>query len=301
MQPGARRAILAQILARNREAASAARLFLPFSATEIKIDSNGLCQICAGMSFKELCGSRGYVHHHVARMQESANLWHCRFCKVINEVLREEYRLNHHDRSRIIIGISNGNKGHRGVCTDPPILRTLEFKISAGCTCASGRSTTPYSRGTLDFSECMGRCVTIEVLVSVFSEKETSLMIPLELGLRPYKSSKETPQLHSWSIQRGTDIDSDPLSHKSVKIMQQWIDTCRSDHQHCKRDHSSKYSQDLSPTTDVNTATGDVPLPSRLIDVNSSNQSLIRLWRGSGQTGKYLALSHRWVNGSIPE
>ncbi len=171
MQPGARRAILAQILERNREAALAARLLLPFSATEIKIDSNGLCQIYAGMSFKELCRSWGYVHHHVARMQESANLWRCRFCKVINEVLREDYQLDHHDRSRIIIGISNGNKGHRGVCTDSPILRTLEFKISAGCTCASGRSTAPYSRGTLDFSECMGRCVTIEVLVSVFSEK----------------------------------------------------------------------------------------------------------------------------------
>lgn len=146
MQPGARRAILAQILARNREASSAARLLLPFSATEIKIDSNGLCQICAGMSFKELCPSRGYVHHHVARMQESANLWHCRFCKVINEVLGEEYQLDQHERSRIIIGISNGNKDHRGVCTDPPILRTVEFKISEGCTCSSVQSTAVHSR-----------------------------------------------------------------------------------------------------------------------------------------------------------
>lgn len=170
LQPGARRAILARILERNREAASAARLLLPFPATEIKISSNGLCQICSGMSFKELCRPRGYVHHHVARMQESANLWHCRFCKVINEVLREDNQLDQHDRSRIIMGISNGNKGHRGVCTDPPILRTLEFKISAGCTCSSGRSTAPYSRGTLDFSGCVGRCVTVEVLVSIFSE-----------------------------------------------------------------------------------------------------------------------------------
>jgi hypothetical protein len=66
MQPEARRATLAQILERNREAALAARLLLPFPVTEIKIGSNGLCQICAGMSFKELCRPRGYIYYHVA-------------------------------------------------------------------------------------------------------------------------------------------------------------------------------------------------------------------------------------------
>ncbi len=123
------------------------------------------------MLFKELCRPRGYVHHHVARIQQSANLWHCRFCKLINDILSEDHQLDQHIRSRIIIGILNGNKGHGGVCTGPSILRTLEFKISAGCKCSSGQSTAGYSRDTLDFSDCLGRCATIEVLVSIFSEE----------------------------------------------------------------------------------------------------------------------------------
>ncbi len=126
-------------------------------------------------------------------------------------------------------------------------------------------------------------------------------MIPLDIGQTASKGKKYAPQDDSWSIQKGTKIDSDPLSHPSARIMQQWINTCRSHHQHCRRDHSSKHSQCLPRGKEMNTADEDVPLPHRLIDVNSSNESLIRACQGSEQAGKYLALSHRWVNGLTPE
>jgi hypothetical protein len=126
-------------------------------------------------------------------------------------------------------------------------------------------------------------------------------MIPLDIGQTASKGKKYAQHDYSWSIQQGTEIDSDPLSDSSVRIMQQWIETCRNHHQRCRWDHSSKYSQNLPTAKEMNTANEDVPLPSRLIDVNSSNESLIRLWKCSGQTGKYLALSHRWVNGLTPQ
>jgi hypothetical protein len=165
----------------------------------------------------------------------------------------------------------------------------------------------------------MGRCATIEVLVSIFSENgacnvflviyrdtvlisnRKTLMIPLDIGQTASKGKEHAPQDHSWSIQKGTEIDSDPLSNPTVRIMQQWIDTCRSHHQHCRRTTVQNILKICPPPKVMNTANEDVPLPSRLIDVNGPNESIIRLWQCSGQTGKYLALSHRWVNGLTPQ
>jgi len=151
----------------NSEAPLAVKRVLPRpEPKQLSIDSNGLCQTCAGISFRELCRPKGYFHlRSVIQLQQSA--MRCTFCKIIYEVLSEGNKLEQHARSQIIIRISNGIKRHRGICTDPPILRTLEFKLCAGCTCLR----TDWSVWPPDRSKCHGTCEGNEVYVSIFSDK----------------------------------------------------------------------------------------------------------------------------------
>lgn len=136
---------------------------------DMNINPDGLCQTCAGMSFKELVSPRGYIHLPFLDMvHQSAK--QCRFCKIVFTVLSKHRSLDPRARSQIIVRISNGDKTHRGMCTDPPILRNLEFILSPGCSCSAyNRSMGILSQ---DYSDCRGGCDRIAtVLVTVFTQK----------------------------------------------------------------------------------------------------------------------------------
>jgi len=135
-----------------------------------ELSQHGLCQMCAKINFKDLCRPLGYFHHSSFELvRRSAS--RCKFCKIVTEALSEDRKINEHKSSQVTIRMSNGNKGHRGTCTDPPVLRVLEFKLSAGCTClTSDFNRGPYSRGALDFAKCRGMCPALEVQVDIFSE-----------------------------------------------------------------------------------------------------------------------------------
>jgi Heterokaryon incompatibility protein (HET) len=281
-----------------------ARRDLPAEETNISVGAQGLCQTCAGISFKDLCRNRGYFHlSSAALLRQSAK--YCKFCKIINQVLSEDRQLDQHDRDQIMIRISNGNKRHIGLCSDTPILRTLEFRLLVDCTCPGANY---YFRSGRDFSKCLGSCEGIrgtEVSASIFSESGgcgspdsvlslTDSMIGITLTISmELDPEKDTTYDASWSIQEGTEIDPDPLSSKSLKIIQNWIENCETRHQHCKRDRSSD--------CESSAGSSDVPLPTRVIDVYSLDGSTIRLCKGSRQHAKYVALSHRWVSGPMPQ
>jgi hypothetical protein len=112
------------------------------------VGAQGLYQTCAEISFKDLCRNRGYFYlSFAALLRQSAK--YCKFCKIINQVLDEDRQLDQHDKDQIIIRTSNGNKRHIGLCSDPPILRTLEFRLVANCTCPGANS---YFRSARDLS-----------------------------------------------------------------------------------------------------------------------------------------------------
>jgi len=134
----------------------------------ISINSDGLCQTCAGTTFKELIRPRGYMHWSSSDfLRESAR--QCELCRIIYSAFNENPKIDPRDDYQVIIRISNGNKGHGGTCTDPAVLRTLEFRLSASCSCRPG----DYSqRGvSQDFSKCRGSCEPLaEVLVNIYSQ-----------------------------------------------------------------------------------------------------------------------------------
>lgn len=253
----------------------------------ISINSDGLCQTCAGITFKELIRPRGYMHWSSSNfLRESAR--QCELCRIIYSAFNENPKIDPRDDYQVIIRISNGNKGHIGTCTDPDVLRTLEFRLSASCSCRSrDYSQQGVSR---DFSKCRGSCEPLaEVLVNIYSQSDITLTVPMEFG-----SGKDSTYDVPWSIQQGVDIDADPLSSSSIKIIQSWLETCKDRHQHCRRDRTSKAAH-TSPEEQ------DVPLPTRVIDVSSPDGESIRLHRGTEQFSRYLALSHRWVGGPMPK
>lgn len=132
---------------------------------------------------------------------------------MINQVLSEDGLLDQHDEDQIIIRISNGNKRHIGMCNDPPILRTLEFKLVANCTCPGAE----YS-DVKTFSNCVGLCdgnSRTAVLAIIFSESGAlespdivlslvdlliglTLTIPMELEI-----GKDATYDSTWLIQKG--------------------------------------------------------------------------------------------------
>ncbi|KAK4167805.1 heterokaryon incompatibility protein-domain-containing protein [Cladorrhinum sp. PSN259] len=232
---------------------------------------HGLCYMCSKISFKDLCRTQGYLHYPSFEMvRRSAG--RCKFCKIITEVLSENQKINEYNTSQVIVRISNGNPGHTSSnqCSDPPILRVLEFKLSPGCTCpTSNYDLLPGSRGALDFAKCRGWCPVVAVKVDIFSETE------LEGG----KIVGELP----WSIQQGREIDPDPLGFATLEVLRKWIEACEKEHQNCR------FSTD-----------GDPALPTRVIDAETKDSQRIRIQEGANKHAKYLALSHRWVSGPMP-
>lgn len=87
-------------------------------------------------------------------------------------VLGEHRSSDSYARNKVILRISNGDKSHKGMCTDPPILRNMEFILSAGCSCAAlMRSMEIISQ---DYSECRGSCDRlVEVSVSIYTKTGT--------------------------------------------------------------------------------------------------------------------------------
>ena len=275
---------------------------LPTEKPRFSVNAQDLCRTCAGISLKDLCRSRGYFHlSSAALLRQSAN--YCKFCVIIKEILRKNCRLDQNDNSQIIIRISNGNKRHHGFCCDPPVLRALEFRLVTKCTCPA-TSYTP--RSARDFSKCLGSCTGsqgTEVLANIYSENSacksfnnvlslTDFIIELTLTI-PVEAYSNTAYDQSLSIQEGTVIDPDPLSSKSLKLIQKWIKACESFHQHCRRECYSD--------SESSAGSSHVPLPSRIIDVDSSDGSKIRVCNGFGKYANYVALSHRWVCGPMPQ
>lgn len=113
---------------------------------------------------------------------------------------------------------------------------------------------------------------------------EMTLTVP-----REFDAEGNTWYSDTWSVPEGTDIDADPLSSKSLDVVRDWIESCEHRHQHCRRRRSS--DSDGS----------GVALPTRVIDVSGQDMSAIRLCDGSGKHGRYVALSHRWVSGPMPQ
>ena len=138
---------------------------LPRPEARAEIDLNGLCHTCSQMPLIKMLGPVGYIHLRLLDLvRQSAN--QCKFCKIIREVLGQERHLDQNEHNQVIVRASNGKKRHRGVCMEPPVLRSFDFRFSAGCTC----KRQPYedTGGVLDFSKCRGTCDAIEASVNIF-------------------------------------------------------------------------------------------------------------------------------------
>ena len=133
-----------------------------------QLNKYGLCQRCAKMTFKDLISSRGYYHHRSFELVRRSAA-RCKLCKIVSDTLSENREIDDYKTNQVIIRMSNGNKGHGGICTDPPALRVLEFRLSAGCTCITA-DYTAYTRGALDFAKCRGSCPALDVQVDIFSK-----------------------------------------------------------------------------------------------------------------------------------
>lgn len=139
-----------------------------------RIKSQGLCEMCAKINLKDLCRTHGYFHYSsTTLLKQSARF--CKFCNIINQVLSEHDLLDPTNKDQTILRISNGSMRHPGLCTDPPILRTLEFRSVSGCTCRGADF-----RSAKNFLQCLGSCDGFKgasVLVSIFSESGMCLAL----------------------------------------------------------------------------------------------------------------------------
>ena len=118
---------------------------------------------------------------------------------------------------------------------------------------------------------------------------ETKLTIPHDLGIEGIPTRD-----HDWSIQRGRMIDTDPISPASAQIIRTWLLECETRHEHCKGNHTSETSRS-------STVPQNIPLPTRVIEINDTEDEMVRISNGTGKCGTYLALSHRWVSGDRPQ
>jgi hypothetical protein len=91
-------------------------------------------------------------------------------------------------------------------------------------------------------------------------------------------------------IQHGIQLEKSPISNSTMAIVGKWLKECEDNHPSCG---SSEVSSQFS--------NGERPLPTRLIQVHGGQSSQIRIVDGAGRFGRYLALSHRWVGGAIPD
>ncbi|KAK5175891.1 uncharacterized protein LTR77_001031 [Saxophila tyrrhenica] len=73
-------------------------------------------------------------------------------------------------------------------------------------------------------------------------------------------------------------VENDPTSVKATSIAKEWIDGCSTAHTHCQRPD-------------------DARLPTRVIDVGPSDDSIPRLHVAGGQKSRYVTLSHCWGTG----
>lgn len=134
-----------------------------------QINQYGLCQRCANITFEDLISSRGYHHQYFKLVRRSAA--YCKLCKIISDALSKDREIDEYKTNQVIIRMSNGNKAHGGMCTDPPVLQVLEFRLSAGCTCIpADNNLGGYACDALDFSKCRGLCQVLEVQVDIFSK-----------------------------------------------------------------------------------------------------------------------------------
>jgi hypothetical protein len=78
----------------------------------------------------------------------------------------------------------------------------------------------------------------------------------------------------SWPIV-GVGREVGPRRNSYAAVVAEWLSICRDNHPVCPRN-------------------GDVPLPTRVLDVSRAGVDQIRLRKVSGQGGSYLALSHCW-------
>ncbi|KAK3386525.1 heterokaryon incompatibility protein-domain-containing protein [Podospora didyma] len=230
----------------------------------------------------------GYLHHLSMGLVRQWSAAGCSFCRIIWYVLGSYASVAEHKSSQVIIRLSNGNKGHKGICTEPPILRILELGLCSACKCPPKNQLR--LRGSLGFSECFGGCGEVDVSVDVFAFKERKLTIPtvtipIDLGQRPESYASNL----SWTIPRGMfSISPYPLASTVVDIVHQWLHACQNTHNHCR------LASALEP--------GELPLlPDRVIDVGHVGMDTVRLHTNRpGKRGQYLALSHRWVTGPTP-
>lgn len=95
-----------------------------------------------------------------------------------------------------------------------------------------------------------------------------------------------------WSVQPGIEINPNPLSSSSVQLIRDWLDICEREHKHCTRKIVTRFSNQDNDQESM--------LPTRAIDVKSSDGFSIRIRDNRGKPGKYLALSHRWNGGPMP-
>ncbi|ORY19379.1 hypothetical protein BCR34DRAFT_582117 [Clohesyomyces aquaticus] len=232
------------------------------------------------MSFKELVSSRGYLHMSSLDFVLQSSK-HCNFCRIIYTVLNKHRTSGPGARNQVIVRISNGVKAHQDLCTDPPILRSWEFILSPGCFSTAGTVSRFYTN-------CKGWWDRIaEVSISIF---RSSVVLTL-LRNRWARSIRPDPRIRM-VIQQGRDMDPDPLSFSSLKATKGWLGQCEQGHKRCNGQRSAKRSNQHDKR--------GPPLPTRIIDVRSADGISIRLCNGAGKSGKYLALSHRWVSGPMP-
>ena len=92
------------------------------------------------------------------------------------------------------------------------------------------------------------------------------------------------------TVRQGIDVDKSPELPATIDFMKRCLRECDSDHSACQLASSGAIP---SPT--------DTALPTRVIEVCKHKTTDIRLVDGLGRRGRYVALSHRWVSGPMPQ
>lgn len=126
-------------------------------------NTHGLCPTCSRISFEETEKKPGYMHMPSLRdLKMSAA--RCKLCNLMLRLLGDD--MDDIAVSQIIVGASNGNHSE---CSEPYRLRTLDFKISEGCTCnPSFESSEPNPY----FPDCKGICkFKKQASVTIFTDE----------------------------------------------------------------------------------------------------------------------------------
>ncbi|KAF2824306.1 HET-domain-containing protein [Ophiobolus disseminans] len=89
------------------------------------------------------------------------------------------------------------------------------------------------------------------------------------------------------AVQQGSDIAESPESTDTLDFLKRCLAECDLNHPGCKLQSPDVVSENLS-------------LPSRLLEV-SNDAEMVRIVDGLGESGRYVAFSHRWVSGPRPK